>query len=229
MKEIRLIEWLEEYRNVVQFVDITFTGARLDQFVITIPRELWNNTSIKGVEEKVRTSYPLFDDTFSLLTKPMKKHVDKLRADYTRSVPHYGRVILVEDKKRFEEEYQKVKELIETYSKELEDKVKEHILKTKTELMNHFVPIVKNKPPQELQSLLSLDDQVVHYVEWMLSKSLPTSTEIIERLELCRVYKDISRETILDSAFHHHIEKVYKDRKSHWPHHGYKQEELVFI
>ncbi|WP_338453121.1 hypothetical protein R4Z09_15355 [Niallia oryzisoli] len=221
---------LSEYRDLIQFIEITFKGARLEQTTIKIPRELLQGIQKKGLGDKLKATYPLFHEDFSIYTKPVKELVDDYRTKYTRTLSKkYGRVILVKDKAEFEKEFQIISDKIEQYKKEVSHILTIQIEKTKQELIEYFTPVIIDDPPEHLLHMEneSLEEQEIRsYIEWLLGREFPTAEQILRRVEFYQVYKDVTIQILQDEQFYRDIEKAFKKEQLNWPHQNQKQEEF---
>ncbi|MCQ6274953.1 hypothetical protein JMM81_08250 [Bacillus sp. V3B] len=220
---------LSEYRCLIQFVEITFKGAHLGQTTIKIPSELLNVTKKKGFEDKMKASYRLFDEDFLKITKPLKGEVDDLRERYTRALSkNYGRVILMKNKVEFEKEYQVIMKKMEQYKIDLNHQVHEQIQRTKQELMDYFTPVIMENPPEHLLQWARKpkEQEVKNYIDWLLGREIPTSEQVLKRIEFYYVFKDITEEILKDTHFYRELEKAFKDEYMYWPHQ--KQNQVEF-
>lgn len=223
---------LSQYRSLIQFVEITFTGGRLEKTTIKIPSHLLNIAKEKGFEEKVKASYQLFDKSFSVHTKPMAEKVERLRGKYTHTIPKYGNVILMREKERFLQEFGHIKEEIEVYTVHLQKEVAKQIENTKRELINNFTPILMMNPPGELlnNAAAPLEEEAVRgYIDLLLSDEIPHAEEVLKRIELHSTFKDITEETLKDEQFYRQLEKAFKGQNVLWPHQQLHQEEMSFM
>jgi hypothetical protein len=219
---------LSEYRRLIQFVEVTFTGGRLEKTTIRIPSQLLNIAKEKGFEEKIKASYQLFNKDFSIHTKPMTEKVEKFRTKYTRTIPKYGNVILVAEKEKFIQDLQTLQKEIESYTSYLQNEVEKQIQNTKQELINNFTPILQMTPPQELLSNTT-EPEVRGYIHLLLSDEIPHAEEVLRRIELHCTFKDITEETLKNTQFYRQLEKAFKDQNILWPHQRQLQEELQFF
>lgn len=229
-KNVNESQLLLKYRRMIQFIEITFKGARLEQTTIKIPRELLQGIQKKGFGHKLKATYPLFHEDFSKYTKPIKERVDEYRAKYTRALSKkYGRVILIKDKTEFEKEFQVINDKIEHYKKEVSQILNIQIERTKQELIEYFTPIIMANPPEQLlhiENELLEEQEVQAYIEWHLGREFPTAEQILKRVEFYHVYKDVTLQILQDEQFYRDIEKAYKKEQMNWPHQKQKQEKF---
>lgn len=221
---------LSEYRRLIQFVEITFKGAYLGQTTIKIPSELLNVTKKKGFEDKMKASYPLFNEDFLKIAKPLKDEVDDLRERYTRALSKkYGRVILIKNKVEFEKEYETIIKKMEQYKINLNHQVNEQIQRTKQELIDYFTPVLMENPPEYLLQWANNPEEkeVKEYIGWLLGREIPTSEQILKRIDFYYIFKDITEEVLQDPDFYHELERTFKDDYMYWPHQ--KQNQVEFF
>jgi hypothetical protein len=226
------LKLLSDYRSFLQFIDITFSGSRLEQKTVKLPSELLNVTQNKDFEEKMRATYKLFNEEISEHTKGMKEKIDRLRENYTYSLSRkYGRIILVEKKKDFEIEYNSLVKELEKHKEKLVNYIDNQIDKTKKILIDYFTPVLQNNPPNHLKddrgNLLDVNE-IRNYIDWLLDREFPNSHHILSRIHLDYTYKDITEETIKDERFLLELDKALKDEPIKSPHRDYHQEMFDF-
>lgn len=160
----------------------------------------------------------------------MMDEVDELRERYTHALSKkYGRVILVQHKAEFEKGYRTILQKVEQYKRDLHQQINEQIQRTKQELIDYFTPVVMENPPEYL--LLGTkkpieEQEIKSYIDWLLGRELPTSEQILKRIEFYYVYKDLTEEILQEDDFYRELEKTFKDQYINWPHQGQNQVEF---
>ena len=178
----------------------------------------------------MKASYPLFNEDFLKVTKPLKDEVDDLRERYTHALSKkYGRVILIKHKVEFEKEYQKIIKKMEQYKVDLHHQVNEQIQRTKQELMDYFTPVITEKPPEHLLQWANepREQEVKDYIEWLLGREIPTPEQILKRIEFYYTFKDLTEEVLQDDHFYRELERTFKEESMYWPHQ--KQNQVEFF
>lgn len=226
------LKLLSDYRKLLQFIEITFSGARLEQKTVKLPSELLNVTQDKKFEEKMKATYKLFDEDISKHTKDMKEKINSLREKYSYSLSRkYGRIILVEKKKDFENAYNSLIKELENHKEMLVKYIDNQIDITKKILIDYFMPVLKTNPPNNLKddhgNLLDVNE-FKDYIDGLLDREFPNSQHILSRVHLDYTYKDITEETIKDEQFLKELDKAMKDEPIRFPHRDYQQEMFNF-
>ncbi|MDQ0231781.1 hypothetical protein [Metabacillus malikii] len=226
------LQLLSDYRSFLQFIDITFSGSRLDQKTVKLPSELLIVTQDKNFEEKMRATYKLFNEEISEHTKGMKEKIDRLREKYTYSLSRkYGRIILVEKKKDFEIEYNSLVKELEKHKEKLVNYIDSQIDITQKILIDYFTPVLQKNPPNHLKddrgNLLDVNE-IRNYIDWLLDREFPNSQHLLNRIHLDYTYKDITEETIKDERFLNELDKALKDEPIRFSHRDYQQEMFDF-
>ncbi|MBM7572945.1 hypothetical protein [Aquibacillus albus] len=226
------LKLLSDYRKLIQFIEITFSGARLEQKTVKLPSELLNVTQDKGFEEKMKATYKLFSEDISKYTKVMKEKVDNFKEKYTYSLSKkYGRIILVEKKNDFENAYNNLIKELEKHKEKLVKYIDDQIDITKKVLIDYFIPVLKNNPPNHLKDDRgeSLEiSEIRNYINWLLDREFPNSEHLLSRVHIEYTYKDITEEMIKDEHFLKELDKALKDEPISFPHWDYQLEMFDF-
>lgn len=197
---------IEKIHNLqMEFVEIEFKGLRLATKRIQIPQELTSLGMSNDVKNILSSSAKLFDKThdFSKLFKELEEERRKIRENFLISINEYGAIIQnhVKDdfKKALEELNSKIIKVKEGIKKSLEDELD----KTKKSLINYYLPIAKENPPQVLKKLnQNVDDKLLNnYLDGILDKTLPDIRRLVDEIELQYRFKGLTRELLKDKKF----------------------------
>ena len=143
------------------------------------------------------------------------KKSNRTKKKFTRLLGNKGRVILKEKKREFEKEIEKIRNELEKYKKELGEELNAKLKKSKQQILDHFVPMLKANPPYEMTSCLPIsykEKDIKLWVKREIFGTLPKADELCQKMKLEVVYKDITFETLNDKDF---ISKIKKEFPYH--------------
>ena len=127
----------------------------------------------------------------------------KIREDFLISINEYGAIIQnhVKDdfKKALEELNNKITKVKESIKKSLEDE----LTKTKKSLINYYLPIAKENPPQILKKLnKNVNNELLNnYLDGILDKTLPDINRLVDQIELQYIFKGLTNDLLKDKKF----------------------------
>ena len=208
-KEKKVIEVKNEIEKIhnlqMEFVEIEFKGLRLATKKIQIPQELTSLGMSNDVKNILSSSARLFDKThdFSKSFKELEDERRKIREDFLISINEYGAIIQnhVKDdfKKALEELNNKITKVKESIKKSLEDE----LTKTKKSLINYYLPIAKENPPQILKKLnKNVNNELLNnYLDGILDKTLPDINSLVDEIELQYRFKGLTNDLLKDKKF----------------------------
>ena len=202
------------YEAYLQYVEISLTGAAIQRHRLSIPIILQKvGVANKEIEGRLRTTFELIDKDGSLSSKPLENELNEIRKDFTRSMGKaHGRVILKNVKAEFEKELDKFRKKLEKYAQTIESELQEQINKSKEEVIQYYLPDVKDNPPNKLKGEIPgelTDDLAKQWISQQLDPIFPNATGLIKTMKLDVNYKDVTYETLNRDDFLTLINKAY--------------------
>jgi hypothetical protein len=204
------------YQGYFQFVELSLTGCRLSAHTINIPKSLLNIAEDSDLQNRVRSTCKLVDDTseFSKKVKVIEDKVRKLRNDYLRSLgPRYGSVILRKQREAFDKEVTAIQLDLKQLSETVKEDIEKEIESSRKKLIKMLLPGFMKNPSKRLVSELLIDlNEVIagDFIGEELDKEIPAVEDLIGEMLLNCDYKDVTFEMLNDKAFIEAIEGKYK-------------------
>jgi hypothetical protein len=127
----------------------------------------------------------------------------------------HGRVMLKSNKDVFNQQIELLKSRLAEHAKEVESKLQSNIDESIAKIAKHYLPIVKAKPPLDLQGKLGMfindDQQVLDWVIRQLTGAFPRAEKMISNMEVSVIYKDVTFENLNDSGFIAALKNAFPD------------------
>jgi hypothetical protein len=195
------------YQGYFQFVQLSLTGCRLSAHTISIPKILLNIAEDSDLQDRVRSTCRLVDNTsdFAKKVKVIERKVRKLREDHARSLgERYGSVILRKERTEFDKKVTEIQKELATFSAMVKEGLDREIKNSREKLIAMLLPGFMKNPPKRLTSGLFGDLNEVLASEFMgeeLDKELPDVDDLIGEMQLNCDYKDVTFEMLNDTDF----------------------------
>lgn len=197
------------YKGVIQFVKLQLSGCRLGSLTVTIPEKLLDIISVSNTDErlKIKSTFRLIDEEadFSSKLKKIAEQVNDLRGEFLIPLgERYGSIIVVEKRQSFDEKVVSIQQQIKDLRKTIKESIEKEIQNGRQRLINIFLPIVVKNLPIELHPILlweNVEQKSVQYIEAILNKIIPDTSEMIRGINLVCDYKDVTFEMLNDSDF----------------------------
>ena len=204
---------VQVFSTAIEFVELKLTGCEIQRHTVQIPTELLVGDIDSETKKQLKAGFNIIEKSSSLSGDSIRNEVNKIRKDYTKSIPKYGNILLKSNKTKFNEEITKLKESVKTFQLEVKENLEAEISKAKTNLAEMLVPAITNKPPAELKMQVingsPTEEQVKKYIEIKLDSIFPKAEDITTAMSIECVIKAITYETISDDDFQKQILKVY--------------------
>jgi hypothetical protein len=215
------------FEPFLQYVELSLTGAAMQRHRVSIPKSLQKLGTSKDIEGRLRTTFDLIKKDGELSSKPLETDLNEIRKNFTRSLgKNHGRVILKSAKPRLIARIKELQAKLESHQKNVKGKLQDQIDKSKDEVTEYYLPMVKDNPPDALWgSLINSDDdtEVRSWIYDELSSVFPSAESLISKMTLEERYKDVTFETLNRDGFlktvknafpHMDWDKPYKEFKA---------------
>ncbi len=216
--EFDLTRQVRVYSTYFQYVEISFQGVHIQRRRIPIPQGLISANAEEELSNKLRTTFDLIEKDKEFPLNGLVKRLNNTKENFTCFLDKKSRVILKEKKNEFENEINEIRIELEKCKSELESKLITKLNKSKKQILNHCVPILKANPPDEMKFYLpnphnneDIDEDIKLWVAGKIFGMFPTANELCQKMKLEVVYKDITFETLNDKDFINKIKKGFPD------------------
>ena len=207
----------------LQYVEISFSGVRIQRRRIPIPQGLFTENATDELNDKLRTTFDLIKNNEEFSTNHLVKKLNNTKKNFTCFLDKTSRVILKEKKLEFDNEISEIEKELTEYKKDLVQKLDNEFEKSKQQILEHCVPILQKNPPKKLTYSMPNQygkEEIRQWVEREVFKMFPKADELCQKMKLEVVYKDITFETLNDKDFiskikkrfpYHDWDKLYDD------------------
>jgi hypothetical protein len=197
----------------LQYVEISLTGVAIERYKLIIPKELQSiGGSHKEIENRLRTTFNLIDKNGSLSSKGLENDLNCIREALTHSLgKDFGRIILKSAKNLFEKRLSEFENKLNCHAETVRNNLQFHINDSREYIVNYYLPIVKDNPPDELFGSLIGKPTNQDFKSWInrsLDRVFPSADSLIKIMKLEFRYKDITYETLNKNGFIKAVNKV---------------------
>lgn len=195
-----------------QYVELSLTGAALQRHRLTIPKVIQNIGNDQKLKGRLKTTFELIDKDAEVSSKALDIELRDIREKLTRSLgKKHGRIVRKAARPRLEQRLSELQKKIEEHQEAIEKKLDETLAQSKTLVMDYYLPIVRENPPDELYGLFGepSDDQIKDWLDRTLSGALPESDELVNNIKLEVNFKDVTFETLNRDDFLESIKAAY--------------------
>ncbi|MEP0357402.1 hypothetical protein [Paraglaciecola sp.] len=205
------------YNAYLQYVEVSMTGAAIQRQKVAIPKVLQSigsdNQELAG---RLNTSFDLLAKDNILSSKKLEQKLKELRAAFTPSLgKKHGRVMLKSNKDLFNKQIKLFKDQLAEHAKEVESTLQANIDESIAKIAKYYLPIVKAKPPMDMQGKLGMfindEQQVMDWISRQLNGAFPKAEKMISNMEVSVIYKDVTFENLNDEEFIDALKNAFPD------------------
>lgn len=203
-QQFDLARHTQVYAALIQFVELTFEGFKIESRRIQLPKTLPLIASKdKALKERLTSSLKVLDK----LEKPKElqeitEHLNELREAYLVPVGQAGRVMLKSKRGEFEKELSG----IETRLNACKEALKSALQKALSAVIEAVIPdlsraVLADPPPRFRGLFPPTPESAADYVRAVLTKAFPTAESLVSNMKIHRIYKDVTYETLKNKDF----------------------------
>ncbi len=202
------------YNSYIQFVELSLKGCNLKRHTISIPPQLMGISSKSEIQERIRTTYRLINENSKISSKKIEDKIGSIRKVYIQSLgSKYGNVILKNKKEEFVKEMDKARNELVKFKRNAVEKLQVEFDKSKKELVQIFIPSVRDNPPDDLRGTISTKkptkEVAEQYLEDILGNALPSAKSFVSEMEIQCYFKDVTYEMLNEKEFLLTLKKAY--------------------
>lgn len=210
--EFDLARRLRVYSAHIQFVELNLKGCNLSRKTFRIPSDLMPLAPKGELESRVHARVDLAFRSAEtvevggrslsedLLTKRKKEIFD----DYMVSLRNYGWVVRKDRKPELDSAVKELVELVEQFSEAVKVELQRHLDQLLGELVDLLLPGAMEHPPARYTKTMGTrpsEAQVRQALAHDLRRRLPSAETLASDMEVRRVYKDVTFESLNDEEF----------------------------
>lgn len=184
-----------------QYVELSLSGAAIQRHRLRIPPSILKLGGSRDLEGRLRTSFDLLEKGNKLSSKPLEDELYDIRKNFTRILgKDHGRVVLKGQKPRLEQRLETLRKKLKVHQKELEDKLQEQLDESRKQIVNYYLPRVRENPPDAMLGQLVTDEPTeedeLGWLDLELGRVFPDTKSLIKNMQLDVRYKDVTYETL---------------------------------
>jgi hypothetical protein len=207
---------VQVFQPYLQYVEIELRGAAIQRHRVEIPKAIQKLDAGKDLEGRLRTTFELIEKDSKISSKALEDELNKIRKDLTRELGRkFGRVILKSVRERFDERITSFREKLKRHQESVNAKIKEKLVQSRKQVVEHYLPIVATQPPDELLGGLMTakptKNDIRNWLDARLCKVFPTADELTKAMTLEVSFKDVTFETLNQPDFFKSLKEAYPD------------------
>jgi hypothetical protein len=189
------------FESYLQYVELHLSGVAIQRRRIAIPKVIQNLGTDEGVQSRLRTTFDLIERESALSSKPIEDELNDIRKNFTPSLGKaHGRVLLKAQKPLFEKRLTELLSKLEKFQAEVKGKLQKQLDLSREEIIKYYLPhVIKNPPDAFAGQLLTkepTDEDGRRWLDWQLDLVFPKAEDLIRKMELEQIYKDVTFETL---------------------------------
>ncbi len=193
------------FNSRIEFVEFKMEGLHIARKTVRIPSDLVGLARDEKTKRLLHSSFQLIDDanveiSGSKITKLKEFIVDK----YLIVLPHYGTVILRENKDNFNQAVKTLKKFIVRFQKRIQNKLQKDIDENRKALAIALSPSVIKNCPSRWQKFLGKQPSE-NAIQDMLDKELTSlfgsADNIFKKMDVKLIFKGVTYEMLNDDKF----------------------------
>ena len=201
------------FEPYVQYVEVNLKGCHIERRTVELPKSIQGLDPNADLSARLHTKFDLIEKSSTVSSKEMESEVKKLR-DLTKPLGKpWGRVILRNSRERFDKRVEELRKKLEDHKETVETELEGVLSDSRARLIEHFFPLVKQNPPDELLSQIvnspPTDDQIRQWLDTELDKTFPSTGELMSDMSLDVQYRDVTYETLNQEGFGEKLRQAY--------------------
>jgi hypothetical protein len=189
------------FEAYLQYVELRLSGVAIQRHRIAIPRKIQNLGTDGGVQARLNTTFNLIEKESELSSKPINDELTEIRNNLTRSLgKEHGRILLKAQKPLLQKRLAALRDKLEKFQIIVKEKLQAQLEVSKNEIAEYYVPHVLASPPDSFSGQLltakPTSDDARKWLRCELDAVFPKAEQLIKKMELHEIYKDVTFETL---------------------------------
>jgi len=189
----------------IEFVEFELQGHMIARKKVTIPSDLLGLAKDEKTQKLLHSSFQLIDEEDTNISgDEIAKKKEKILKDYLTNLPNFGNVILRSKKDAFEKEIAVLRKDIESFQKNLKEKLQTAINKNRQALITALAPAVAANPPKRWKKFLPdkpNENDVKEILNNELEETFGSAEDNLKKIELSVIFKGVTYETLNNPKF----------------------------
>jgi len=202
------------FQPYIQYVEMSLRGCHIERHRVTIPKKILGVGAGKEIEGRLRTTFELVERNSELGSQALEDELRKIRESLTRSLGKpWGRVLLRSTRPLFDERIEAFRMRLEEHKKALLAELHKKLADSRNQVIEYYLPTVKNNPPDELRAQLMTarlsDEHVRSWLDDELDREFPSADQIMTDMEFDVQFRDVTYETLNQDGFAKAIREAF--------------------
>jgi hypothetical protein len=200
------------FEPYLQYVELSLTGAAIERGRVRIPRSVQRLGSSGDLEGRLQTTFDLIEKRKSLSSNALEEELMEIRKMAPTLGKRHGRVVLKATKPRFEERLDEFRVKLVKHQERIREELQKCLDESKEEIIEHFLPLAKLRPPDELTSQMfgpPTDDDIRHWLCLQMDGVVPSAEKLVSKMVLEVHYKDVTFETLNRDDFFDSVKRAF--------------------
>jgi hypothetical protein len=213
------------FTSQFQFVELGMTGCFISRKRIPVPSRLVGLGGIADVERSFHAHFDLVRNGQLEVQKEGKRSITErslldgrreIERKYLVTLTDYGSVVLRANKDALIKAVEELREEVATFSAGVTQKLEEMIESSRKAVVEALLPAVERNPPAEYtktQGPSPTKDYLRQKLEKEIERAFGRADELVERMEVKLIFKDVAYESLIDGKFLATARKAMPDVK----------------
>ncbi len=202
------------FEPYLQYVKIRLRGCAIQRRRIEVPKTIQGLDSSADINSRLRTTFELIEKSSEVSSKALEDELRQIRDDLTRPLGEpFGRVLLRSVRPRFDERIEQFRRRLNEHRKAVQQRLSDHLKASHAQLLKHFLPLVKQSPPDRLLGEISTseptDECIRSWLQSELDDVFPLPEELLSGMQLEILFQDVTYETLNQEDFGDKLRKAY--------------------
>jgi len=193
------------FNSRIEFVEFKMEGHQIARKTVRIPSDLVGLAKDEKTKRLLHNSFQLIDNqNVELSGEQITKLKDFIVKKYLIVLPHYGTVILRENKDNFNQAIKTLKKFILRFQKKIESRLQKGIDENRQALVNALsAAVIKNCPARWTKYLgeKPTEAAIKELLDSELAKLFGTAKGIIGKMEVKLMFKGVTHEMLANDKF----------------------------
>jgi len=193
------------FNSRIEFVEFKMEGYQIARKKVSIPSDLVGLAKDEKTKRLLHSSFQLIDDAnVEISGVKITKLKEYIVNKYLIVLPHYGTVILRENKDDFNQAVKTLRKYILRFQKRIQNKLQKGIDENRKALVNALCPsVIKNCPPRWIKFLGNKPSEtdIKKQLDSELSILFGSVNNIFKKMEVKLMFKGVTYEMLNDNKF----------------------------
>ena len=215
------------FESYLQYVELKLSGASIQRYRVTIPKNIQKLGSTKDLKGRLRTTFNLIERGSKLSSMELDAELNEIRKNFTPSLgKDHGRVVLKAAKPHLLNKLTEFKKMLEVHQKKVAQELQAKIDESIKQVVEYYLPLAQKNPPDALMGQLLFakpsKDDIRNWLNHELNSVFPKAAELIGKMTLEDHYKEMTFETLNRPDFLASVKNAFPQIDWDKPYHDFQ-------